>query len=83
MSQRQTGPERRRQFHTTRIHGAHDGVMRMWWAAWWAVAELRSLAKRSEPAAHTQGLALANQLQQFAARLNAEHHDNLKGGRRG
>ncbi|GIH22526.1 hypothetical protein Aph01nite_08360 [Acrocarpospora phusangensis] len=83
MARRQTGPERRKAFHQGRIASAQTGVKRLWWTAWWLVAELTELDKRDKRRAHDQSLALANQLGQFADRLNNEHHDNLRGARRG
>ncbi|MFI7470533.1 hypothetical protein [Nonomuraea sp. NPDC049646] len=82
--QRPTGPQTRRAFHENRIGGEKNGVLRFWWAAWWATAELKSLARRDSAKAHAQGLALADQLIAFAKDLNDKHHSHLmaqRGGR--
>jgi hypothetical protein len=81
---RQTGPQTRRAFHEARIGGERNGVRRFWWAAWWATAELKALARRDEARAHSQGVTLADQLIAFAKDLNTKHHDHLmsqRGGR--
>ncbi|TDD54618.1 hypothetical protein E1286_05360 [Nonomuraea terrae] len=84
MSQkRQTGPQTRRTFHENRIAREKNGVMRFWWAAWWAVAELKHLDRRDAAKAHEQGLTLANQLMSFASGLNAKHHAHLMSQRGG
>lgn len=83
MPQRQTGPQTRAEFHRARIGGERSGVRRFWWAAWWVTAELKVLARRDSAAAHAQGSTLADQLIAFAQRLNAAHHEQLTGGRRG
>ncbi|MFI7642034.1 hypothetical protein [Nonomuraea sp. NPDC049400] len=81
---RQTGPQARRDFHENRIGREKNGVMRFWWAAWWAAAELKHLSRRDAAKAHEQGLALAEQLAAFARGLNDQHHAHLmtqRGGR--
>lgn len=80
---RQTGPQTRRTFHMNRIRSAKNGVLKFWWAAWWAAAELKWLTRRDEPLAHEQGLALAEQLVAFARDLNDQHHAHLMSQRGG
>lgn len=80
---RQTGPQGRRGFHTNRIRSTKSGVLKFWWAAWWAAAELKWLERRDPAKAHEQGTALANQLVAFADRLNDQHHTHLMDQRGG
>jgi len=81
---RKTGPLTRRDYHEGRIRDAKNGVKRLFLAAQWVVSELTALGRRDPAKAHAQGSALADQLIEFAGRLNEAHHQHLmqeKGGR--
>lgn len=73
-----TGPEARKAFHRNRINSERNGVRKFWWAAWWVMAELKHLARRDAPKAHTDGLSLTKQLCTIAEDLNKKHLKYLK-----